>query len=268
MSKVFESCLANRLKLENCFDSLQYGFASGKGCQKALLSLESIVNYYTCRGSSVFVSALDASKAFDRVNHYSLFISLININIPLPYLRIIIYWHLHLKGCVRWDGLLSGMFEIKSGIRQGGINSPGFFNIFINSLIVKLRMSGYGCYIADLFCGCILFADDILLLSASLGKLQCILDLCMEFADDNDMKFNHLKSHLFQVGLATDVELPKFNLGGKELVWVKELKYLGVTFVSGKHLSVNISVNCRKFLGLRLQFCRNANFCLRRFFVN
>ena len=150
-SKVFKSCMAKRLNLDRYFDPMQYGFSQDRGCQKALLSVECIVNYFTSRDSPVYMSALDASKAFDKVNHYSLFISLMNIKIPLPYLRIIVYWHLHLKGLVRWNGCFSCIFEIKSGIRQGGINSPGFFNVFINDLIVKLRYSGYGCYIFDIF---------------------------------------------------------------------------------------------------------------------
>jgi hypothetical protein len=100
-SKVFENCLAGRLMLDKFFDPLQYGFTRGRGCQKALLSVECIVNYFTCRGSAVYMSALDASKAFDRVNHYSLFIALMKHQIPVEYLRIIIYWHLHLSGLVR-----------------------------------------------------------------------------------------------------------------------------------------------------------------------
>ena len=86
------------------------------------------------------------------------------------------YWHLHLKGLLHWNGSFSYIFEIKSGIRQSEINSPGFFNVFINDLIVKLRYSGFGCYISDNFCGCILFAEDIILMSASLHKLQLMLD--------------------------------------------------------------------------------------------
>ena len=70
-----------------------------------------------------------------------------------------------------------------------------------------------------------------------------MLDLCIEFAVENNTKFNHSKLHLFEVELVTDVELPKFNLGDKDLAWVKELKYLGVTLVSGKYLTVNISLN-------------------------
>ena len=207
------------------------------------------------------MASLDACKAFDRVNHYSLFIALINNNVPLPFIKVIIFWHFNLRGMVRWCGHFSDMFCIKSGIRQGGINSPLFFNIFINELIVKLRNSGHGCYIADMLCGCIFFADDILLLSASLCRLQLMLNICVEFAVQNDVKFNHLKSHLFQCGMSDDLclLLPKLSIGVHELEWVKELKYLGVVFVAGKKLSVNIDLNCRKFLGTSfaiLQKCK------------
>ena len=58
---------------------------------------------------------------------------------------------------------MTSFFEIKICIRQGGIISSGFFNIFINDLIVQLRISGYQCHFADVFSRCILFADDILL---------------------------------------------------------------------------------------------------------
>ena len=47
-----------------------------RGCQKALLSVESVINYYNCKSSSVYMAALDASKALDRVNHYCLFLAL------------------------------------------------------------------------------------------------------------------------------------------------------------------------------------------------
>ena len=56
------------------------------------------------------------------------------------------HWHLKLRGYVLWCGRLSSSFYVKSGVRQGGINSPWFFNFYINDLIVTLRNSGYGCY--------------------------------------------------------------------------------------------------------------------------
>ena len=76
-SKVFELCLSKRVKKFSVFDELQFGFVPGKGCQKALFTVETVVNYYTSRGSPVFMASLNAAKAFDRVNHYALFNKLI-----------------------------------------------------------------------------------------------------------------------------------------------------------------------------------------------
>ena len=39
-------------------------------------------------------------------------------------------------------------------------------------LIESLRISGFGCYIGDSFFGCIMYADDLLLLSPSLSGIQ------------------------------------------------------------------------------------------------
>ena len=81
------------------------------------------------------------------------------------------------------------------------------------------------------------FADDILLMSGSLRQLQLMLDICIHFALSVDLKFNHAKSHLFQVGLSSKIIFSKLCLGGNELAWVKELKYIGVTMISRKKAS-------------------------------
>ena len=66
---------------------------------------------------------------------------------------------------------------MKSGVGRGRINSPWFYNVYINDLIVKLRKGGYGCYNGFIFAGCLFFAYDILLLSASILHLQRMLEL-------------------------------------------------------------------------------------------
>ena len=94
ISKVFES-LCDKLLLEKHFNDLQYGFSNGKGCLKSLLSVESIINYYTGRGSSVYEAVLDNSKAFDGINYYSLLQCKLNKFLAL--LKVIVYQHFHLK---------------------------------------------------------------------------------------------------------------------------------------------------------------------------
>ena len=61
------------------------GFNSDGGCNNATFIVHSVVNYFTKYGSKVYVSILDLSKAFDRINHCQLIIKVISICVPLDY---------------------------------------------------------------------------------------------------------------------------------------------------------------------------------------
>ena len=45
--------------------------------------LTTVVHYFNDKGNNVFVAGLYVSKAFDSVNHYEIFIKLMNANIPI-----------------------------------------------------------------------------------------------------------------------------------------------------------------------------------------
>ena len=53
-------------------DSLQFGFKTGTSCTNAIFTLKTTVQHFIDKGSSVFISSLDISKAFDRVHHFKL----------------------------------------------------------------------------------------------------------------------------------------------------------------------------------------------------
>ena len=135
-----------------------------KGVKKRKLPLFQLLIFLASRGNPVFMAALDANKAFDRVIFFALFTKLICIGVSAHLLKILMNWHLKLCGCVLWCDRLSSSSYVISGVRQDGINSPWFFNLYINDLIVKLRNSGYGYYIFVDFLGCLFFADDIFVL--------------------------------------------------------------------------------------------------------
>ena len=82
-----------------------------------------VVDYYTTRGNPIYMAALDASKAYDRANHYGLFCKLMKLGLSLYLLNAVINLNLKLKRQVRWNGRLPDIFNIRSGTRQGGINS-------------------------------------------------------------------------------------------------------------------------------------------------
>ena len=83
--------------------------------------MDSVVKYYTNRGSPVFVASLDATKALDRENHYAFFHKILLIGVPIALLNVLMYWHLNLKSCILWCDAFCPLFCIKSGVRQGEI---------------------------------------------------------------------------------------------------------------------------------------------------
>ena len=73
------------------------------------------------------------------------------------------------------------IFAVNCGVWQDGVLSPILFSV--DDLIGELRNSGYGIYTGRLFVGCILYADDILLLSSSCYGLQSMLNVRVEFGN-------------------------------------------------------------------------------------
>ena len=88
---------------------------------------------------------LDASKAFDRVNHYILFVKLSNRGIPQHVLRILSYWYKNQRVCVRLGGTYSTFFCVTNGVRQSSILSPYLFNIHVDDLSVAINACRVGC---------------------------------------------------------------------------------------------------------------------------
>jgi len=66
VSKLFEFCIGNKFSDFLGSSHLQFGFKKGSGCLAAVFTMQQVIQYYLKRGSNVFVTALDASKAFDK----------------------------------------------------------------------------------------------------------------------------------------------------------------------------------------------------------
>jgi len=88
------------------------------------------------------------------------------------FVRLLRNWYSDMQCCVKWNNILGDAFPILCGVRQGGVLSPYLFAVYVDDLIVQLRQSGHGLHVGQLFIGCALYADDILLMSASCYGLQ------------------------------------------------------------------------------------------------
>ena len=199
--------------------------------------LKKCVDYFVENGSRVFVSFMDCSKAFDRVNHGVLFNKLIARGLPLCFVQIIVYWYSNLSSKCRWGDIMGDSFLVPSGVRQGGILSPYLFSIYINEFIENLRKLGIGCYLIDLFLACLFYADDLVLLSPLRGAMQILIDVTVAHGDSIGLLFNPSKTKVMIIGkLRTNFEPLPLIFNGQNVEFVKEWRYLGFYLTAGDTL--------------------------------
>ena len=73
---------------------------------------------------------LDAAKAFDRINHFHLFHKLLACKFPTLTVRLFLYtWYRTQNFLLDGTNVLSGDFNVRDGICQGGVSSPILFSI-------------------------------------------------------------------------------------------------------------------------------------------
>ena len=203
---------------------------------------------------------LDASKAFDRVNHWLLFKKRIDRKVPLFIVRLLCFWYTNQKMNVKWGAAISNTFSVHNGVKQGGILSPLLFCVYMDDLAVKLNNSGIGCHYGGRTLNHFSYADDMSLVAPSPGGLRKLIAICEQYARDHDIIYNSEKSvcmliHSKKVKFS---KLPVITLLDKQMKYVDSYKYLGC-FISAD-LSDDLDVDRQ-----RRVICMNANRLSRQF---
>ena len=235
--------LGNKLQT----DDLQFGFKGEIGCNNAIFVLNQTINHFNKLGSSVYGAALDFKKAFDRVHHLKLFKSLMDAKLPKYFISLLCNWYAKMFVSVKWNGTFSKSFQVRSGVRQGSSLSPGIFNLFVDTFIKEIKLNDTGCKINNKFVGIIMYADDLIILSASVQGLQSMLDCCTRMSYHTNLNFNVKKCLCFVVGPTYNDIMPAMLLCSESITWSKCFKYLGVNFVCNKTLQLDVNVIKRKF---------------------
>ena len=132
--------------LDTC--SNQFGFKAKHSTDMCTLAFKEAILKYRDLSSNVYICLLlDASKAFDRANHFKLFTTLSKRNVPMYIIRILICWYTSQIMYVRWNNTMSTGFNVSNGVRQGGILFPYLFCIYVDELSKMLNNVHVGCFV-------------------------------------------------------------------------------------------------------------------------
>ena len=124
------------------------------------------------------------------------------------------------------------IFETNIGVKQGCVISPTLFNIFLNDLpdIFNVNKSD-PVKLSEKRLNCLMYADDIALISKSKEGLQYCLNQLDEYCKTWNLCINTQKTKVMVFNkTGKTVKDINFYIGEVEIDIVKEMKYLGIVF--------------------------------------
>lgn len=262
-SKVFEKIILIRIQDLLCTTDNQFSYKANLSSEMCVFTMKSILDFYITSSSPIYLCFIDSSKAFDRVNYQCLFTKLINRKVPIIIARFFMEWYCTQEFVVRWGRCYSLPFTASNGVRQGGILSPLFFNVYMDELSVTLSNANLGCVMNGVFFNHLMYADDLVVLAPSPRAMQMLLNLCDNFARENHVIYNTRKTVCMcaKPKCFKSVFTPSFELCGTSLRYISSHKYLGVTIMCTQTDDISIGHQCRNTYSRGNTIIRNFSKC-------
>ena len=173
---------------------------------------------------------VDFKKAFDTIPRGLLFEKLLNHGIKGKFFNVLKTMYTNDSVCVGVGGKITESFIVNQGVRQGCVLSPLLFNIFLSDLPELLLNAG--CCPAKLtnsnVIGCIVWADDILMLSETKDGLQNMLHILGEYSSKNFMDINYTKTKGIIFNKTGKIIKTAYKLKDAFIYSTNSYKYLGL----------------------------------------
>ena len=243
--KIFEGVLKNRLIKtaveEHWISPFQYGFQPGKGTAMQIFNLRETILEQKRKKLDVHIAFMDLSKAFDSCWRAGIQKKLHDLGASGKLWRVIASCYETTLMSVKTRHGRTKAFETTAGVLQGSMLSPILFLLLVNDIQKKVSEQKIhnpeiddeawdpeikGVEVGNTSVHCLLYADDLVLLSTSPTELQVMLNRCAEYGKKWRLKFNAKKTEIISYSSAKNV----WTLNQKKVKEVDKYKYLGVIF--------------------------------------
>ncbi len=248
---VLNARLYSFLEAMDLLDDAQNGFRSGRSCEDHIHSLVSMIKGGFNEKSDTFCCYIDMQKAFDYLDRDLLLLKLVRMGIDGKFYFALKSTLLDTSACVKVNGNYSDYFKTQYGVRQGDVNSPVCFAVFINDLLADLRANKKN---NDIILSNVLaYADDIVLISDDEIDLQRLIDIVRDWCNKWKLLVNLDKTKIVHYRTARKSRTKyDFKWNDQKIEISSGYKYLGVFL--DEHLNFeshceNISSSAGRALG-------------------
>ena len=236
-SYIYELLIMNEILKKSETNAKQFGFKKNCSCAHATFVLTQTINYNNKLGKKTYITAIDASKAFDKINRQNLWIKMHKKLINPQFINSLINYYDISFAIIENDEEYSQLFKTTVGLKQGGPASPNLFSFYVDDLISQIEKSNTGTYLGNIKIDILMYADDILIITDSKVQMQKALDIVTLYGESNFLKFNAEKtcvmvsSPRFKTSLVEAISARATGplmLDSKPIETVPNMKYLGI----------------------------------------
>ena len=244
VGKLFNSILNSRLshfnKINNINRKEQIAYQKKSNTTDHIFTLNTIIEKYKKNKKPIFACFIDMKKAFDSVLHETILIKLLKNNINGNFLNVIESMYRKNKICVKLNQEeRTEYFTSNVGIRQGDNLSPNLFNLTMNNLPDKLsKAECHPIILNKEKVSCLMYADDIILLSETQIGLQQALNTTIKYSYKQGLELNTRKTKVVYFNQNGKKSNHKFYANNKKLEEETEYKYLGLNFKNSGSLKL------------------------------
>ena len=259
--------LIDFLHLNEIIHKSQIAFLEKSRTADHLFTLKTLINksVHNTEKGKLYACFVDFKKAYDSVWHKGLFHKLDSLGINGTFSDLIKDMYSKTLCSVKIENNRTRYFNYTKGVRQGCPLSPLLFNIFINELAGKLcdTSSSPITLPNGTELNCLIYADDIVILSRSPDGLQHKLDNLKSYCNNWGMNLNIKKTKCLTFQKKNKVEKRQsFAYGEHKIENVASYTYLGMTISANGSFHMSTENLCSK--AKRAIFAINNRFPLKQ----
>ena len=203
--KIFTAILVKRKEqnMDKNLHATQYGFRKNKSTNNALFLIRRIIDIGERSQNKVYMILLDWEKAFDKLSHDAIFLSLKRMGVDEKLISLVKMLYKNPTFFVEIDGVTSNMKRQETGIRQGCPMSPYLFLIAMTAIFNDVKSEMREELETNRVIGAdfdkVLFADDTILISESRATLEKYLQTIEKVSGWYGMRLNKTKCEAITV---------------------------------------------------------------------
>lgn len=224
--KLYDKLIKNRLvyhlEEQELIHKNQFGFRKGRSTEDALRNIVTRIEENIANKDISLMISLDFQSAFNSVNINILITKILELDIPEALKKVLINF------CVERKVNIEGIeLSYDTGVPQGSSLGPILWNIFINDI---LNIDLDGALIQA-------FADDLVILVHDRAsyrfteKVNRLLIKINDWITTHRLTLNYDKCEFILIYKGKRIRhIPSIKINNRKVKYVRELKYLGVTF--------------------------------------